>query len=261
MHPLIETPLGSITVYTVLALIGFALAGLYVLLLSRRSGVKRDDSVYIYVFAALGYGGGAKLFALIFNLADVFRALFDISSLDDAGDFYVRYIASGFSVQGGVLGFLLVSCFMARFYGVDRGKTVPLMLPALCIVNAFTRIGCFMNGCCYGIEFEGGVVFPEGGGAPDGVPLLPAQLISAGLNVLLVFVSLILWKLFSRKGRAVLAMPVFLAVFNILRFGMEFLRGDHEEGVTAVMIAAVFALVFSAVWIALDNKKTSTYNL
>ena len=261
MHPLIETPFGSVTLYTVLALIGFALAGLYVLLLSRRSGVTRDDSVYIYVFAALGYGVGAKIFALIFNLGDMLSDLFDMGSLEDAADFYMRYIASGFSVQGGVLGFLLVACFMARFYGVDRGKTVPLMLPALCIVNAFTRIGCFMNGCCYGIELEGGIVFPEGGCAPAGVPLLPTQLISAGIDLILIAVSLLLWKLFSRKGRAVLAMPVYLAVFNILRFAMEFLRGDHEPGITAVMPAAAFALIFSAVWIALDIKKTSTYNL
>ncbi|MBO4408912.1 MAG: prolipoprotein diacylglyceryl transferase [Clostridiales bacterium] len=261
MYPLISTPLGSVTVYTVSALIGFALAGLLVLLISRRFGVKRDDAVYIYVFASLGYGVGAKILALIFNLGDMFTDLFAIGSVDDAVDFYARYVASGFSVQGGVLGFLLVSCFMARFYGVDRGKTVPLMLPALCMINAFTRIGCFMNGCCYGISCEHGVVFPEGGAAPAGVPLLPTQLISSGINVLLVFVSLMIWKILARKGRAALSFPVFLIVFNICRFGMEFLRGDHGPGVTAVMVAAAAAPFISALWIALDIKKSSTYNL
>ena len=261
MYPLISTPLGSVTVYTVSALIGFALAGLFVLLLSRRFGVTRDDSVYIFVFAALGYAVGAKILALVFNLGDMFADLFAIGSVDDAVDFYARYVASGFAVQGGVLGFLITAFLMARFHNVDPGKTVPLMLPALCIINAFTRIGCFMNGCCYGIEYEHGVIFPEGGAAPAGVPLLPTQLISAGGNLLLVFVSLLIWKIFARKGRTIWAMPVFLIVFNICRFGMEFLRGDHGPGVTAVMVASAAAPFISALWIALDIKKSSTYNL
>jgi len=72
-------------------------------------------------------------------------------------------------------------------------------------------------------------VFPasSGGLAPAGVALYPTQLIEAATE-LLIF-GLLAWK--SRKkafdGQILL---LYLMAYAILRFGIEFLRGDRERG-------------------------------
>lgn len=89
----------------------------------------------------------------------------------------------------------------------------------------FGRIGCFLGGCCYGIPTDGpfGVIFPEGSIPYEtygDTPLHPTQLYEAFYLLILFFILM-----FCGKKRA---LPLYLILYGIGRYAIEFLRGDDR---------------------------------
>jgi phosphatidylglycerol:prolipoprotein diacylglycerol transferase len=54
------------------------------------------------------------------------------------------------SVIGGVVGYLLAYLFVFRKQGLSSWKFVDIVAPAMAVGLCLGRIGCFLNGCCYG---------------------------------------------------------------------------------------------------------------
>ena len=122
------------------------------------------------------------------------------------------------------------------------------------IINCFTcfgRIGCFLGGCCYGVESEHGVVFTDSLiESANGVPRVPVQLYEAVFELALFFA---LWALLNKgvlKNRLLL---VYLFSYAVGRFILEFWRGDEYRGflfglstsqVVSILVFAVSAVLF-----------------
>jgi phosphatidylglycerol:prolipoprotein diacylglycerol transferase len=91
--------------------------------------------------------------------------------------------------------------------------------------QALGRVGCFLNGCCYGkVDAGRGVVFPN---LEDNLPHLPVQLYeTAACLALSLF---LVWFLPRRRFTGQVTL-VYVALYAVLRFLLEFLRGDAERG-------------------------------
>ncbi len=98
------------------------------------------------------------------------------------------------------------------------------LLPGLAFGHAIGRVGCWLAGCCYGrpTSWPLGVVL-------DGVSRHPVQLYeAAALSGLGVF----LWHKIRRKdwpGQWI--WPTYLLSYSVMRFLLEFFRGDRQRGV------------------------------
>src|SRR5690606_29246276 len=108
----------------------------------------------------------------------------------------------------------------------------------------FGRIGCFLGGCCFGAPHDGplSVSFPPGSLAsvsqwhahlldsPNvaSLPVHPTQLYEA-VGCLLIAAYAHFWLTPRRRfdGQVMLAV---LALYALLRFGLEFLRADERGG-------------------------------
>ena len=110
----------------------------------------------------------------------------------------------------------------ARGYRVFR-----VLLPLVPLVHGFGRVGCFLTGCCYGVPSRFGIAFSHSPIAPNGVRLLPVQLIEAACEGVLFF-ALTRPGAQRRGGRWMLG--VYLASYGVLRFILEFFRGDDYRG-------------------------------
>lgn len=149
----------------------------------------------------------------------------EIFSMLRRGAFFREY-SPGFVYYGGfVFGFLgaYLASRLLRFHLMDYA---PSMLPSLPLAHAFGRIGCFLAGCCYGIECRFGFIYPPGGSAPSYIRLFPVQLLEAAL---LVVICILLCLYVKKGGKRVLSMYVYL--YAPVRFLLEFLRGDMHRGI------------------------------
>ncbi len=170
--------------------------------------------------------------------------------------------------QGGLMfygGFILAVAVFA--WWCVRKKEHPLALGDLLSVvvplgHAFGRVGCFFYGCCYGKLSDSplAVAFPRGSPAwyeqlnegriastaTASLPVLPTQLFEAAANLLL-FVALFLFFRRFRRG----TMALYLIGYALIRFGMEYLRGDPRAAVGPFSISQTISLALFAAGVAL----------
>lgn len=246
MHPYFHLFGLNIPAYGTMAGIGFLAAGLYAVLLSRGDRrVSRADLGYAAVIAGCGMLIGAKLLALVTEIPFIIEFREQIfSSLESFSLFFL----SGWVFYGGLIGGLVGAWMFCRRWKVDFGAVCDIAAPAIPLFHAFGRVGRFLSGCCHGIRWEHGIAFTEAIAAPNGVPLFPVQLVEAGCNLLLC-VALTLMR--KKCGRSGTLMCVYLASYAVIRFALEFLRGDRIRGVfilsTSQWISIAIA-VFVAIW-------------
>ena len=108
-------------------------------------------------------------------------------------------------------------------------------MPSVALAQGFGRIGCFLAGCCYGEETDSpiGIVFHESAYAPNGVNLIPTQLISSGLDFLHFLVLIWLARRVKADGQVA---GCYLIFYSVGRFILEFFRGDMIRGNVGVSV-------------------------
>lgn len=121
----------------------------------------------------MGGFSGSKLLYFITNIKNI------VENPD-----IMRHLADGWVVYGGIIGGILSAMLYSRIKGLKFLAYFDMLIPSVALAQGFGRIGCFLAGCCYGKETDGflGIVFHESKYAPNGIRLLPTQLISSGLD-------------------------------------------------------------------------------
>ena len=98
---------------------------------------------------------------------------------------------------------------------IDPLAQLDLITPAYPFALIFTKIACYMGGCCRGIEWEGGYYNPTSRRIE-----FPAQLLESAV-ALLLFIFLLCFKKKFKKGTV---FPIYLVAYSGIRFVTEFLR-------------------------------------
>lgn len=155
---------------------------------------------------------------------------------------------------GGFLGGVLTGWFYARATGVSFLRGADQAAPYVALGHAIGRIGCFLNGCCYGVATTAwcGVVFPG-----DRVARLPTQLVeSVGLFGLFGFLYTLRWR--GRRDGPGWLFGVYLIGYAILRFAVEFVRGDQPRwwmGLTPQQLISVGILLVGSVLLTAGSRR------
>ena len=212
MHPVLFEFFG-IRIYSfgVMTAIGFVVAVLWLMKTNRRKGF-HPESLLDLAFGLFVSGLiGARLFFVLLNL-----------------DWYQTYPLEIFQLQKGGLvaygGFFLAVVFaivFTRLKSIPFWEAVDLVAPAWILGLAFGRIGCFLNGCCYG-KPSGSFLARLFSGSGEAIH--PTQLYeSAGL--FLLFLGLTVADRRSLKSGRLFSLT--LLGYATLRFVIEFFRGDQ----------------------------------
>lgn len=170
----------------------------------------------------------------------------------------IRVDQGGLMFYGGLILAIFVFIVWCR---IKKEKIVPLadlFVTLIPLAHAFGRIGCFFFGCCYGKVSSSpcAVVFPRGSPAwheqvsngliastaNGSLPVLPTQLFEA-LAVLALFgILFFLYRKFAMKKPG-LVTGVYLTGYAIIRFGLEFLRGDPRAAVGIFSIGQMISSI------------------
>lgn len=134
---------------------------------------------------------------------------------------------SGFVVYGGILGGVLTAYIYCRIKKLSFVDYFDLMMPSVALAQAFGRIGCFFAGCCYGRETDSfiGIAFSQSDYAPNGVKMIPTQLISSAGMFLIAGILFLYGK--TERHRAKVG-GLYLILYSIGRFTIEFFRNDYR---------------------------------
>lgn len=152
---------------------------------------------------------------------------------------------NGFVVYGGIIGGIFIAYIWCKVRKLSFWEYFDVVLPSVAVAQGFGRIGCFLAGCCYGRETDSafGIMFSNSQFAPNGVKLIPTQLISsAGMFLIAGF---LFW--YARKPRKVGSVgALYLILYSIGRFLIEFLRNDHR-GTVGALSTSQFISIFMAI--------------
>lgn len=164
--------------------------------------------------------------------------------------------SNGFVVYGGIIAGVFAGWLFCRLRKLPFWNYFDIVLPSVAVAQAFGRIGCFLAGCCYGAETEAwyGIAFSHSNFAPNGVKLIPTQLISSA-GMFAIAGILFLYARKKRKPGKVGAL--YLILYSVGRFFVEFLRGDYRGAVwifsTSQFISVLMLILGIFVMIAAER--------
>lgn len=192
----------------------------------KKRGGNDISMIFVFLFGGIGCMFGMHLLYGITNIRQ-WGSLFSAASFGDWLE-AAQLIFGGAVFYGGLIGGLAVGFLSIRYQKLDTAVVSDCAAPSIALFHMFGRIGCFLGGCCYGVEWEHGVTFTNSLiESANGVPRVPVQLYEAGLELAL-FLALTLL-LVSGKLRGKL-LAVYLLVYPVGRFLLEFWRGDEYRG-------------------------------
>jgi phosphatidylglycerol:prolipoprotein diacylglycerol transferase len=211
--------------YGVLVALAF-IAGVWMAArLARRAGLDADAVTNLALYCALAAIVGAKLMMFLVDFsyyAEHPGEIFSLATLQAGGVFY-----------GGLIGALLVAWWYMPRVHLPLAKTADVVAPAIALGHGIGRLGCFSAGCCWGIEchLPWAVTFtnPVANqlvGVPLNIPLHPTQLYESAAEFLIF--GILYWR-FGRPHRAGAIISLYLMLYSIVRFVVEFFR-YHEQG-------------------------------
>lgn len=135
--------------YGLMLVIGFLVAAQWVKYLAKRSGL--DGEVYVNAALLALVTGiiGARLSHILENLGDFTRA--DRTVGENLLNM-VNLRSGGLTYYGGFLLAFPTLVGYALWKKLPLRTSMDIIAPCLMVALGFGRIGCFMNGCCYGAE-------------------------------------------------------------------------------------------------------------
>jgi phosphatidylglycerol:prolipoprotein diacylglycerol transferase len=232
--------------FGLLVVIGFYV-GLFVAV--RRSRRERLDPEVVYelaVWMLVGGMVGARLFYVVEYWGEKIHTIGQALKVWEGGIVY----------YGGFVGGLGALFLYRAFRPFPLLPTLDAIAPSIAIGTALGRVGCFLNGCCYGdlcdISWLA-VRFPAGSppwlaertqgliasDATRSLPLHPTQLYSV-VDGLILFALLTAYYPIRRRDGEV--MSLFLITYPVTRFLIERLRDDEAALASGFTIAQTVSL-------------------
>jgi phosphatidylglycerol:prolipoprotein diacylglycerol transferase len=177
-----------------------------------------------------------------------------ISRLLHVIDLWSFYIANpgqllgfgGLTIWGAILGATLGIWIYSRFTNFRFGYFMDVITPGVLLAQVIGRIGCTINGCCYGkaTSLPWGVVYTHPDSfAPLGVAVHPTQPYEIVFLLIVFGVLFRLRRRFQPEGSLFL---IYLSLYSIWRVGIGFLRdgtdflfGLHQAQVVGIVILLI----------------------
>ena len=137
----------------------------------------------------------------------------------------------GLTLYGGVVAGTLAGLIAARRLDLPTWTVADALTPSFALGTMFGRVGCYLNGCCYGrpTTLPWGVVFPPDSYAGlefGNAAIHPSQLYLSAAGLLLFLVT---WRLRRRFTVPGILFWLFIILFALFRIPIDFTRTYEPE--------------------------------
>ena len=227
--------------YGVMTALGFLAAVVHWNILGRRDnrpvGYGSDLGFWLMLTGILG----ARIAYVLANLGQYASAPLDVLRIDKGGLIY----------YGGFICASACLYLMARLRREPLWSLADFAITGIPLGHAMGRIGCFLNACCYGSPTDSSwCVYAAGANRH------PVQLYETAANLA---IYLVLLAYYPRKKKDGAVFALYLTLYPIWRFLIEFLRGDERAQWLGLNAAQVVSLLLLAaglmLWWMLPNRR------
>lgn len=217
--------IGPITLHTygVLLVVGVMSAVFLILKLAKKQNLDQHLMADFLFYTILMGLLGAKIFLFVTEIKFYSQNPGEIKNLiTSAGTFY-----------GGLIFGAIFAIWFLRKHKLGFRVLADMIAPAIALAHFFGRLGCFFAGCCWGREAEGcsiAVTYANKQattGVPQNIPLYPTQLMESILNLLNFIILMILYHKKKFQGQI---FAIYIFNYSLIRFIVEFFRGDDDRG-------------------------------
>lgn len=226
-------------------------------------GIKREvvwDAAMSILIAGIV---GARTFYLVQKREVVFA---DAHTLQDSLIRIVNLSDGGLVLYGGVILGTIVYFSFCALRKIRPLQLADVITPSIFLGIGFGRIGCLLNGCCFGdrCELPWAITFPPGSVpystlvhlgylSPDAaasLPLHPSQIYSTIGCFILAYLTATVFKHRRHVGEVFAVGAIF---YPINRFLVEFVRGDEftqmNTGLTISQLVSIGVLIAGVVYL------------
>lgn len=122
-------------------ILGFILGGTIVYWQAKRKDLNSYKAIYLTIIVIISGLIGSRLSYVLLNFSSYQKDLLKI----------LQFWKGGFSWQGGFIAAFLIVLLILKNNKKEIGKWLDIIIPGVLVGHSIGRIGCFLNGCCYGI--------------------------------------------------------------------------------------------------------------
>ena len=201
----------------------------------KKYNYKLEEIIYLLLYENVGIIIGAK--ALSFLLSGK----------------HTNIVETGLAAYGAVAGAtLLIILFCLQFKKAIK-ETVYLLAPSFPLMYSIGKIGCFIAGCCYGIEYNGlfKIMYRYSIKAPNNVYLFPIQIVES-IVFLLIFIYLIIMQRKNKFDEKMLGISFILC--GASKGILDFLRQEGTQLFTFSKIISLIVIIIGIISIFLTKK-------
>ncbi|MDP3731742.1 MAG: prolipoprotein diacylglyceryl transferase [Candidatus Omnitrophota bacterium] len=228
MYPTI-CKIGPFTIYSYGLMLAIAfLVSSTLAVLQAKIEKMNPDTIFNFSFIVFISGIiGARTLYIIENIAYYLKNPLEIMML----------ALGGLSWFGGLMLGLILGTIYLKKKKLSIYMTLDLVIPFVALGQAIGRIGCLLNGCCFGKISKFGIYFPV-----HKLFLIPTQIYS---SLALIFIFIILRFIQERPHKEGEIFFAYLILYSIKRFSIEFWRADNE---TILFGLTLFQLISIAIF-------------
>ena len=188
---------------------------------ARRLGLDEDKVVNVVLVGLVSSVLGARALYVMEHIPEFRREWGSVIALWQGG----------LTLYGGIVAGTVAGLMAAKRFGLPMWSVADALAPSLALGTSIGRIGCYLNGCCYGrpTQLPWGVVFPPDSFAGlefGNAPVHPSQLYAAATG-LVIFV--IIWKLRRQYPVPGTLFWTFIALFALMRIPLDMTRAWEPE--------------------------------
>ncbi|MCK4805882.1 MAG: prolipoprotein diacylglyceryl transferase [Candidatus Pacebacteria bacterium] len=202
----------SVESYWVFMALGFIIGGIVIYWQTKKRNLNPQKAKYLIIITIISAFIGSRLGYVFLNFSSYQKDLLKI----------LQFWKGGFSWQGGFIAAFLITFFLVlKNDRENSGKWCDSYILGILIGHSIGRIGCFLNGCCYGIirNVPWAIKFPNLG---DNLLRHPTQLYEA-FSYFLIFLLLYFY---SKKIKLKNGSLFFIGatLHSLSRFIIEYFR-------------------------------------
>jgi len=230
MHPLI-CQIGPVTVYSYGVMMAIAVLVCSMLLIrpARQLGIQADMVFDLSFWIIVSGIIGARIFYILLNLNYFMSYPIEMIKITNGG------LAWQGGLAAGLITVLIYSRSLYKKKQITLLQLLDLLAPYIALGQAIGRIGCFLNGCCYGKPVSWGIYFPV-----HNAHLHPTQLYSSGALILVFFILKNYRRVAKKPGQVFI---LYLILASIFRFIIEFFRADHGAVIFGLSIFQIICFI------------------